>query len=686
MLPTLILFQKVALVGGLVHSMVPGAKPEVATILIDHGQIEAIGPDVKVPADAKTIPIQGKHVIPGLVDGMVNFDADHDRLYISCGVTLVREIGAELSQMLAERDSQARDRNPGPALWIAGAILDGAQPATLSAVVMGTREEAVDKASRLIHPPAGEPTDYFSFYKGISKDAWSAVIELAHKEPTPVQVWGTLPVGATFEDALKAGQDGIFYLDSLLPAGKTWKDVTEAELEAIAKRAGESKIAVTPTIGLYASRLLPPPTDRPELKYLGPIQVAQWLADDKQRHALFDGKPELVAEGLAQLKKQLGLVKALHEHKVTLVPGSGCGMAPWVFPGEALLDELSLWTGKSVGMSQSEALMLATRGAATRIGALRKRGTLEKDKSADLVVTSDDPEQSLATLRTPDYVVVRGRVLSAHDIKVLLDGEKDNPGLKQRQQQLQALAFNKLELPAPKQPAGEVVLSGLVETRYQGQRISGERFVVARLSDGSLNYAGRMLTFGSATTSDTDCESLQRIQDGRLVELSVTVTSGNFDFALGAIKNPSRVILVKGTLAGGTLNIERFVNGVFNDMPRIRENAAFLEYGSVLTDLILGQSVKPGQFTALFLQDFEFASSEKWEMHVDPSSGEHLLRGPIGDRVVSFEIDGAPKLSVRRGGRSELVRTLLEHTPVKNGLPVPPKQNPPAEKPVSKPK
>jgi hypothetical protein len=53
---------------------------------------------------------------------------------------------------------------------------------------------------------------------------------------------------------------------------------------------------------------------------------------------------------------------------------------------------------------------------------------------------------------------------------------------------------------------------------------------------------------------------------------------------------------------------------------------------------------------------------------------------------VSFEIDGAPKLSVRRGGRSELVRTLLEHTPVKNGLPVPPKQNPPAEKPVSKPK
>jgi hypothetical protein len=116
----------------------------------------------------------------------------------------------------------------------------------------------------------------------------------------------------------------------------------------------------------------------------------------------------------------------------------------------------------------------------------------------------------------------------------------------------------------------------------------------------------------------------------------------------------------------------------------IRESSAFLEYGSVLTDLIVGQCVKPGEFSALFLADFEFATSEKWDLRIDPATGQHLLRGPIGDRVVDFAADGAPKSSTRQAGRSELVTTLLEDTPVKAGLPVPKKQNPAPAAPPKK--
>jgi imidazolonepropionase-like amidohydrolase len=82
MLHTLVLLEKIALVGGLLHSMVPGAPPAVGTILIDHGLIEAVGPKVVVPADAKVYDLAGKHVLPGLVDAMVNFDPDHDLLYL----------------------------------------------------------------------------------------------------------------------------------------------------------------------------------------------------------------------------------------------------------------------------------------------------------------------------------------------------------------------------------------------------------------------------------------------------------------------------------------------------------------------------------------------------------------------------------------------------------------------------
>jgi hypothetical protein len=591
---------------------------------------------------------------------MVSFDADHDLLYLSCGVTLVRETGADLTQMLAERDTYARDRNPGPSLFISGAIVDGVQPATRSAIVMSTREDAVDKASRLLHPPAGEGEgiDYFSFFPGLGKDAWSALIQIAHKETPPRQVWGTLPRGVTLEEALVAGQDGIFHLDSLLPAGKAWKDMGDADLEALAKRLGESRIAVTPTLGLYASRLLPPGEKPPELKYLGPVQVAQWLADREQRRAFFSGKPERSVAGMAELQQKLALVKALHAHKVALVPGSACGLAPWLMPGEALLDELSLWAGQSVGIGQAEVLALATRGNAERIGALGKHGTLEAGKWADVLVSAADPEKDLATLQQPEFVVIRGRVLSQAELAKL------RGDLAERQKELQALAFKPLVLAPPTQPSGELVLSGLVETRYQNQRISGESFMVTRMSDGALCFAGHSLTFGTATTADTDCAVMEKILGGRLVELELTVTT------------PPRVITLKGTLAGGTLNVERRVNGVQQDMPRIRESAAFLDCGSVVTDLILGQCVKPGTFTALFLQDFEIASSDKWELAVDPANEQHLVRGPVGNRIVEFAPNGAPKSSTRESGRVQLLRTLLESTPVAGGLPVAKKPNP----------
>jgi hypothetical protein len=96
----------------------------------------------------------------------------------------------------------------------------------------------------------------------------------------------------------------------------------------------------------------------------------------------------------------------------------------------------------------------------------------------------------------------------------------------------------------------------------------------------------------------------------------------------------------------------------------------------VLSDLILGQSVKPGAFSALFLQDFDLATSDQWDLRVDPATGQHLLRGPIGDRVVSFAPDGAPQSSTRQSGRAELLRTLLEDKPAGAGLPLPKKQNP----------
>ncbi len=658
MLHALLLLEKIALVGGLVHSLVPGQAPHPATILLDRGLIEAVGPDVKIPADARRVDVTGLHIVPGLIDGMVSFDPDYDRLYLSNGVTCVRETGANLTQIVAERDTLARERNPGPSLWIAGAVIDGNPPATRSATVMVSADEAEEKGKRLIDPEAPFHIDYFSTFVGLPEPAWRKLIELGHAQQRPVQLWGPLPRGITLEQALAAGQDGLFHLDALLPPGKDWNQISDEELAAIAKRVGQSKLAVTPTLALYAKRLIAPPENAPQLAYLGPIQVAIWLADREKRRAFFTTNPDKVAEGAAAFGKQAKLVRLLHENKVALVPGSGSGLAPWLFPGEALLDELSLWVA-SAGFSPSEAVRAATQASAQRLGMSAQRGTLEAGKSADLVITKGDPEVDLKLYHQPEYVVVRGRVLSAAELEAL------RGDLEARQKRLQTLCFQPLQLPAPSAPAGELVLSGMVETRYAGQRISGERFAVGRMSDGTLVFSTHMLTFGSASTADTECDVVQKVLDGRLIELGMTVTSG------------PRVVTIQGTLAGGQLNVESRLNGVFQKSDHVRERVPFVEFGSVATDLILGQSVQPSTFTALFLQDFDLCRGE-FMLAVEPETGRHLVRSVIGGRVVDYAADGAPKTCIYESGRGDLTRTLLEDVPVGAGLPVPKKQNPPA--------
>ena len=61
--------ETVALVGGTVHT-VSGPDIEGATLLIDGGKIAAVGRDVAVPAGARVVSCQGKHVYPGFVSAV----------------------------------------------------------------------------------------------------------------------------------------------------------------------------------------------------------------------------------------------------------------------------------------------------------------------------------------------------------------------------------------------------------------------------------------------------------------------------------------------------------------------------------------------------------------------------------------------------------------------------------------
>jgi imidazolonepropionase-like amidohydrolase len=88
------------------------------------------------------------------------------------------------------------------------------------------------------------------------------------------------------------------------------------------------------------------------------------------------------------------------EAGVKMAMGTDCGH---VFPPGSNSWELELYV-KKLGMSPSEALLLATRNAADALGKLEVFGTLEKGKLADLIIVDGDPLKNITVLQNLDNI------------------------------------------------------------------------------------------------------------------------------------------------------------------------------------------------------------------------------------------------------------------------------------------
>lgn len=634
----------VALKGATVHTFEPGDSPAVATVLIENDRIREIGTEVALPEGTRVVDLTGMHLLPGLVDGMVNFDAEHDRLYLGAGVTLVRDVGNDLGRLFVEQTREARERNPGPWIWSAGAVLDGAPPATLNSMVLDTPEKAEANLTELF--ALDDPPNYLSYLPGLPKESWLLAIAKAHAARR--QVWGTLPRGVTLAEALAAGQDGFFHLDSFLPAGKYWDSVTPEELAPMVELAAAKKIAVTPTLALWGRALVAPKEDSPDLGALSPFYRQVWLRDAEVRRAI--ASREHLEKGVAIVKAQQQLVKALYDKGVALVPGSATPN-PWLFPGRALLDELSLW--KSAGIPVEACVRAATAGACERLGA-ELRGTIKKAKIADLIAVEKDPRSDLAALYKPAVVVVRGRVLER---KVLdaLDSELRAAQKAQADQLAQAIVVE-----APELPAGDVVLTGHVETRAVGVRLSAERFAVVRRFDGALVYCGEMRTIGQGAMPDTETTVSQVVADGNLAAFDVAMRTG------------THTVDVHGELAGGRMNVSTKVDGIPRDNSPVLQRLAFVDCGSATAWLIAGYHKKPGvEFQVLFFDDNQ-AAIGPWRMALDPEATHFFKMLGSQEAIVKYDAFGIPTEIRRESGNGVTKTALLESKVVDGrGLPMP---------------
>jgi hypothetical protein len=644
----MMLLQTIALVGGTVHSMAPGAAPSVSTILIEDGMIAAIGADVDVPEGAEVLDLTGLHVAPGLIDANAHYDPEHDPLYLASGVTLICDTGNEMNSILAYQRPEMREVGPGPELWISGQVIDGPGGALADAFEFTDAQSATNKLTALFELLASQEQsiDFFSIREGLPLEAWGGTLAYAHENG--MQVWGPKPAAANLPQLLASKQDGVFGLAALLPPGTRWDQMDAVQLGKDVQSVAEAGIAVTPMLGVYA-RMLKERDERPsELDLLSPHYEVRWQ-DERSMWAGDLGHPEVRLGLQASLEVQQGVLRRLHESGARLVPGTGSPNS-WLVPGAALHDELQQWA--LAGIPSAAILHAVTAGAAEALGMADQRGTLQVGRVADMVILGLDPTKTIDALREPEIVVVRGRVLERDQLLDALGS------LEELQAKVRANLSAPLEVAAPDMPAGELVISGTSQVLAHGLRLGVESWAVVERPNGNFAYGSRLVTPATAASFGNELHVIQELGAGRLLSFDVTYYPDlNDRTELSSLEKESRVVTAKGRVVGvdAQMQIERRMGGIFIENKASQFTLAALSSSPTMAGLIAARHF-PGEPMDSYVLSFEGEEltpfTDRWRLRMQPDIQVVLIGTSLGWHQFGVRSDGTPVFGRTRVGNA----------------------------------
>ena len=617
----LALVQVLALEGATVHTMEPGAEPAPATVLVEEGRFLAVGPDLEIPEDAVRVDLTGLHLVPGLLDGMVHHDMEHDALFVLSGVTLARDVGNDLGRIFVNALPSSRDLTPGPTLQVAGAIFDGVPPATTESVVVRDAAEVEGKLPRLLELGA----EFASYHTGIPGPAWAQL--LASSDGLGVDVWGPVPAGLDLERVLTAGQRGVSYLEGFEPEGDESPDAAARRLAALYAEHG---VASMPLLHVYGYRTEDQGDDPEVFQLLAPWYADWWRADLSGRRERFD--EAYLEAGRADYRHKEAILRALHEAGVELVPGSAAPN-PWMRPGLGLHDELDAWV--RAGIPTAEVLHAATAGAASALGLGEERGRISAGLVADAVVCAGDPREDLSGLRTPAGVLLRGNWLDERYLGLLREA------LVRAQQEATAKRLAPIAIERPELPEGGVVLEGRVVTRAFERVTAAEEYWVVRTFEGDWAYVTRMVTPAGIGRGESTQTLVQRVDDaGRLTGFQFQTEGGGPGYR------------VEGQDVGGQFRIKRWVDEAYIDTNSSPSRPDIIDAGLTAAALRIAHHIEDGPLVALYFDGLDPALGS-WDCNRG-SNGVLGVKTAEGPMVATFEDNGAPDKIARAQGRSSV--------------------------------
>ena len=417
-----------------------GGAPVENSVIIVRGQtISDIGPSVPIPANAHSIDLTGKTVLPGLIDTHVHIGGsgggsvdpreftpaavENSLLsYLKFGVTTIYDMAA-LPELEALKSALAAGELVGPRLYGNGfgitapgshpmrlitelGLLDYLGPFYFQVDDAIQARDAVDRVSaaradgvKIFHSRAESGTTrYDADREKLKPDVLRALVEQAHERG--LQTYAHISFPSEAKEFAEAGGDVIVH--SIHMAETSAGDV----LALMAAR----NMAYIPTLAVFEGNY----TLEPE-PYLS-IQLRDKVWDVVRNSITAPGSvalayqqvPGLVNDRKRSLDISMANLDSALTAGVTVAMGSDAGNAGMPH-GATVLRELQLM--HQAGMTPMQVLTAATRNGATVIGQEQRLGTLEVGKLADLIVVDGDPLADLSALGNVELVVLNGKII-----------------------------------------------------------------------------------------------------------------------------------------------------------------------------------------------------------------------------------------------------------------------------------
>jgi imidazolonepropionase-like amidohydrolase len=376
-------FTGVTLIDGTDRRPVPNA-----TIVVRDGRVILAGRDVAIPAGAERIALDGKFVIPGLINahGHVSTPADL-RTYAAYGVTTVYSLGGEPPEVFAARAEQTSAALDHSRVFVAGAVINATSPDDARRQVAARAAENADIVKIRVDDNLGTTAK-------MTPEVYRAVIDEAHRRG--LRVAAHLFYLADAKDLLEAKADMLAH------------SIRDADVDAaVIGQLKASGVCLSPTLMREVSTFIYESTpdffsDPFFLAHANPEWVARGKDPARQQEVRSSPSAQRYKAALEVASRN---VKRLHDAGVPIAMGTDTGPVGR-FQGFFELMELELMA--KAGLTPQQILATATRDAARCMKLDRDLGTLEPGKWADFVVLDADPLADIRNVRRISSVWIAG--------------------------------------------------------------------------------------------------------------------------------------------------------------------------------------------------------------------------------------------------------------------------------------